>query len=133
MTSGSSNPFQELSEAWASIYPIFHWVIEHPFGALLLAFIGLYLFWGLLRSLIYLTENLWIRLLRAPVWILQQFLGWLRQRLSLPQSKTSAADSLNRDRLTDLIAQLEDSHQQQADLIQRAKEELKKINASRLG
>ncbi len=131
MTRSPSNPFQELSEAWASIYPLIHWSLEHPVGSLFLAFGGLYLFWGLFRGLIHLTENLWIRILRAPL-SLTTYL-W---RMVSPQKSTfgsldnnpvrANADPAHRQ-LSELIAQIEDSHHHQEQLLQRAKAELKRL------
>ncbi len=136
MTSVPSNPFQEFSEAWASIYPLFHWILEHPIGSLLLAFGGLYLFWGLLRGLVHLTENLWIRLLKSPLWLAQQL--WQLNGKKMPSlalnGKSDKASSSTQalEQLMELIDQLEEGHRHQEQLLNMAKEKLKTIEISRL-
>lgn len=133
MTNASANPLQEISEAWASVYPLVQWMLDHPLGSLLAAFLGLYLFWGLLRGLIQLTENLWIKLLRSPVWVLQKLWQWTGQSRPLSLLSGASAPSTletERDRLQALVNQLEEANQTQQDLIQQAKEVLKTMNTS---
>ena len=129
MASNSTNPIQEISEAWASIYPFFHWVLDHPFGSVLAGFIGLYLVWGLLRGLVQLTENLWVRLLRSPLWLMQQL--WQLTGRKLPKvtgaNSRSPIQETDRDRLQALVLQLEAATQAQQELIHQAKELLKTL------
>ncbi|MEM9136788.1 MAG: hypothetical protein AAGB01_05515, partial [Cyanobacteria bacterium P01_F01_bin.42] len=87
MTQPGTNPVQELSEAWAILYPLLHWTVTHPFSSLLLFFLGLYLIWLGLRGLIYLTETLWLKILRSPVWLLQALTA--RRSFPLPVLKKS--------------------------------------------
>ena len=128
MTNSSSNPIQELGEAWAVIYPLIHWVIEHPIASLVLMLIGLYLLWGVLRGLIYLTERLWIRLLRSPLWLVQTLWNGRQLPSFLSRSNHEVSQHQACDRLRALIEQLEAAHQQQEQLLTLAKEELRKID-----
>ena len=130
MTSGSTNPIQEINEAWASIYPLFHWILEHPLGSLLTGFIGLYLLWGLLRGLVQLTESLWVRLLRSPLWLIQQLWALTgKSRSTMPGLNPLQSATTERDRLQSLVVQLEESNQAQQALILQAKELLKTMSS----
>lgn len=133
MTHSPSNPLQEFSEAWGSIYPILHWSLDHPLGSFFLIFGGLYLFWGLLRGLIRLTENLWIRILRSPLWLARSLwqltMGEKSPPWTRPQQKETGSINQRYQILHDLIQQLETGHQNQAQLLNRAKAELKKMES----
>ena len=133
MANSSANPIQEISEAWASVYPLMQWVVDHPLASLFSAFVGVYLFWGLLRGLVQLTENLWVKLLRSPFWLLQQawqLTGQGRSSLSFLNTNAPVKTTSDRDRLQALVHQLEESNRAQQDLIDQAKELLKTMNSS---
>ena len=133
MANSSANPIQEISEAWASVYPLMQWVVDHPLASLFSAFVGVYLFWGLLRGLVQLTENLWVKLLRSPFWLLQQawqLTGQGRSSLSFLNPNAPVKTTSDRDRLQTLVHQLEESNRAQQALIDQAKELLKTMNSS---
>ena len=130
MANSSANPIQEISEAWASVYPLVQWVLDHPFGSLVTAFLSLYLFWGLLRGLIHLTENLWVKLLQSPIWVVQRL--WLWTGIGRSPFKLFRNDSPSRvtecDRLQALVNELEAANKAQQELIYQAKELLSQMN-----
>ena len=128
MDSPSSNPIQEIGEAWAVLYPLINWVLMHPLASLVFLVLGLYLIWLILRGLIYLTEQFWLSLLNFPLWLLRRLWGQRQlpsflRLVGQPQGKNES-----RDRLMDLIAQLEMNQVQQAELLSLAKDELQKLD-----
>ncbi|MCM1981463.1 hypothetical protein [Lyngbya confervoides] len=134
MAAVSTNPFLELSEAWMSLYPTIHWLLHHPVLSLILGFLGLYLLWGLLRGLVQITENLWIRLLKSPWWLAKILWEAAGRRLHLIAPGTiasSAPASSQRDRLLEVIAQLEALQREQSQLLQAAKEQLQNLDRVR--
>ena len=56
---------------WLAEHPIVAWVIAHPFWAIALTVLALFLCWSLLGAVAQLTQQAWLALLQAPLKFIQ--------------------------------------------------------------
>ena len=91
-----SAPFQ----AWLAQHPLLFWLASHPVWLIAVSLVMLLLLAGLLRAVAGLTEQLWLALLRLPIWLMQWI--WqavfllLRPVLSKAEPPSSSAPTASR-------------------------------------
>ena len=114
-----SAPFQ----AWLAQHPLMFWLASHPVWLIAVSLVMLLLLAGLLRAVAGLTEQLWLALLRLPIWLVQWI--WravfllLRPVLSKAEPPSSSAPTASR--LSELLARLERLRQEEQELMQEIK------------
>jgi hypothetical protein len=111
-----SAPFQ----AWLAQHPLLFWLASHPVWLIAVSLVMLLLLAGLLRAMAGLTEQLWLALLRLPIWLVQWI--WravfllLRPVLSKAEPPSSSAPTASR--LSELLVRLERLRQEEQELMQ---------------
>ena len=114
-----SAPFR----AWLAQHPLMFWLASHPVWLIAVSLVMLLLLAGLLRAMAGLTEQLWLALLRLPIWLVQWI--WravfllLRPVLSKAEPPSSSAPTASR--LSELLARLERLRQEEQELMQEIK------------
>jgi hypothetical protein len=112
-------------QTWLEDHRMIAWAIAHPllaFGGLLVMVL---MFGGLLRAIARLTEQVWILLLKAPL----KLGKWLLSLVSRAFRQTTAPKSLpvstyigdRKERLHDILNQLEAIRQEQDELLKEVK------------
>jgi hypothetical protein len=74
---------------WLQEHQLIWWLIGHPVWSLVILFLSIALFVGLLGAIRRSIEQLWIGLLRTPLRMIQCTVIWIRQKISRQQSITS--------------------------------------------
>ncbi|MFM7423894.1 MAG: hypothetical protein ACKO7W_02630 [Elainella sp.] len=112
-------------QTWLGQHPVFFWLSSHPLWLLALILLLLFLFSGLLRAVAGLTEQLWLGLLKLPIWLVQGLwqssLFLLRRAKSTPPSIPPLA-AAPPDRLTQVLERLEALRQEQEALLKEMRE-----------
>jgi hypothetical protein len=110
---------------WLTIHPRIAWIFAHPRLALVLLFLSLLLFWGLVRLIFRLSEQVWLFLLQIPLKLF--FWGFSRisttfKQISLPLYRRQQEKE---GRLADIFNRLETLHREQETLLAELKELLR--------
>jgi hypothetical protein len=127
LIASTPNPYTEVGAALSAFYSILQWLVVHPLGGAALGFLGLFLLWGVLRSLTYLMERLWLVLLQSPWWAGRRIWTSLQARRWSPTDRPpSATPPPQADQgIEAIVARLETLQQEQQTLLQEVKTYLK--------
>jgi len=112
-----STPFQ----AWLAQHPLMFWLVSHPAWLIGVSLLILLLLSGLLRAIAGLTEQLWLALLRLPIWLAQWIWQWISQAAFLllrPVLPKTEQPSPIPSRLSELLIRLESLRQEEQELMQ---------------
>jgi hypothetical protein len=104
-------------QSWLDAHPVVAWAIAHPLITLAIAVLIIFIFWGLLRAIARLFDELWLRILRSPLWLGQ--LVWnggksLTARAMVKPNNTA----LHQQRKTEILTRLETLRLEQNQLLQ---------------
>jgi hypothetical protein len=126
LIASTPNPYTEFGAALSAFSSLLQWLIAHPLGGAVLGFLGLFLLWGLLRSLTYLMERLWLALLQSPWWAGRRIWTSLQARRGSPTDRRSSPASATPPSQSDqdieaIVARLETLQQEQQTLLQEVK------------
>ncbi len=103
-------------QRWLAEHPLVAWLVMHPLWALALVGLGLLLFAGLWSAIARLTEGFWLTLVRLPF----RLGGWLFvaiARLLLHRRNKAAKPAESPNRLSDIMARLDQLQTEQAALL----------------
>lgn len=106
---------------WLAAHPRIAWIFAHPRLTLLLLFLFVLLFWGLVRLIFRLSEQLWLFLLQTPIKLFYWgFRGILTtfKRFSLPIYRRQQEKE---GRLADILNRLETLNEEQEVLLAELK------------
>jgi hypothetical protein len=62
-------------QSWLATHPVAQWLLMHPLWLLGLVILAIALLVGLFGAIGRLTENLWLRLFRVPLWLFAGIFG----------------------------------------------------------
>jgi hypothetical protein len=128
-----SNPVVEVLQQailgiftdWLAAHPRIAWTFAHPRLALAVLLLSLLLFWGLLRLIFRLSEQVWLFLLQTPLkfitWGIAQIFASLRL-VAFPRYRRQQE---REGRLADILNRLEAMGEEQEILLAELKELLK--------
>lgn len=110
---------------WLSAHPAGYWLVSHPIWLLGLVLILLLLLSGLFGAIAQLTQRLWIGILQAPFALAALIFATTLRLFKLPfrwQAKSTQPEPNSpQDRLSQILARLEDLKQEENELLQEAK------------
>jgi hypothetical protein len=104
------------AQNWAAAHPLLAWFLTHPLWTVGIICLMLFLGWGLIRAIAYLSEQMWIFILQLPIKLFTRKSGFT---VTYGDRKKQLISNLNR---------LEALRQEQDKLLQ----EVKAILASEL-
>jgi hypothetical protein len=117
-----SQPLTHSFQGWMAAHPVLAWMTNHPLWSIALFFVTLLLFWGLLGAIARLIQQIWMRILQAPL----KFLRWIFGSLFKAIPVLKAEEPQGREqRLLAAIDRLEALQQEQELLMQEVKTMLK--------
>jgi len=109
---------------WLNAHPLIHWVVDHPLWTVGLIVVTIFLFWGLLRAIARFIEQLWLIILRSPLflfrWVLSMGTQTYQRLAGAPELPTTAVSG-NQERLTEILNRLETLRQEQDELLKEVK------------
>lgn len=105
---------------WFKSDPLFMSLVSHPFLSLGLGFLMIFLLWGFIRALLVLIEQLWINLLKLPLWLIGSLGGiGLRKKTKFQQGGLASDRTFNNknEKIDYILTRLAELQQEQQSLL----------------
>ncbi|GAB4459104.1 MAG: hypothetical protein OHK0037_03900 [Elainellaceae cyanobacterium] len=123
-------------QSWLAAHPVAQWLVMHPLWLLGLVVMAIALLVGLFGAIGRLTENIWLRLFRIPLWLFATvFGGSFKLAKILTKSSTFKADAPEAEsstqRLCTILARLDTLRQEEEALLVEMKALLGQANLPR--
>ncbi|GAB4134359.1 MAG: hypothetical protein Fur0046_06100 [Cyanobacteria bacterium J069] len=111
---------------WLVAHPVAQWLVMHPLWLLGLVVMAIALLIGLFGAIGRLTENIWLRLFRVPLWLLAAVFGsGLKLARLLAQTSAQKASEPEPENATQrlclILARLDELRDEEAALLSEVK------------
>ena len=114
------------AQNWLKSHPILAWLLTHPLASLVIILVTILLFWGLLKSIVKMTEQVWLTLFKSPLKLgkcLLVSISKLFNKTSLASAVyyRQSGSKLKQERLAYILNRLEEIKKEEAEILKEMK------------
>ena len=108
-----------IYQDWLKSHPILAWLLTHPLASLVIFMVTILLLWGLLKSIVKMTEQVWLTIFKSPFKLGE----WLVVNMSNSWVSYYRKSSRNwkQERLAHILNRLEEVKKEEAELLKEIK------------